>query len=426
MADLQIGMQPDGRKERAEDFIEAAVWAGQRAKNNPDCVSVVVAGDMRETVPMPGDQFSWLMDILDACGDKPMGLLMGNHDMSNPNWVETASRRIKGIFDFATPEGMKACGFNPDTTFASHYVNPTILEEKLKPKIQKGTLKTVVLHQSIGEFGAARFADITAQLMSEWMPEVSENLKVFAGDIHNWGDCSFLDGRLEAFSPGSLQMTDVNEGFNGFRSDRYGKNTDNDGKFIIWYDLDTQEITRERVPDNVLRPWAYLKLEEGSAGIPDILHNLTRQWEGRKPGIVELKVPAKDITPARKLVEENPGLAAGFDDCRIRHLPDKKTEEKLEELASGAAPEELAVRQGWVKGEILKLAKERVETGMMSQEAVDLLEVLCKQEGPGKVYVSNAIHEWSKGMLVFDQDPGSDTDTDPDEATDPTDLSLQA
>lgn len=414
LSDTQIGMMPEGRPDLAEDFVNALIWGCELARDTPECTSVIVTGDMRDTPGIDGEQFGWLMDALDACGDKPMGVLCGNHDMTSPNWIKSATRRIKGIHDLTTPEGIHAVGLNPEEAFALDYKNPSELHEILTTRLSSGKTKTLFLHQAFGEFGASNFADISIPDLVKMIPAGSE-LTVFAGDIHNYGDATSEDGRIRVFSPGSMQMTDVNEGFNGLPSKQYPSTEGADRKYVLWYDLETGEVTRQTVPDHILRPWLYLKLPEGAKNIPEILSQTALKWVGRPKGIIELKLPSQELNRARVMLQENPGLVHPFDRVRIRVLPDKKTTEKIEELDSGAAPEEIIKRQNWVNRELIALAEEEFNAKRMSAEALELLKSLCDKNAKNKRDVHFVIHGWNKerldlGELSINLEAEEDTD----------------
>jgi hypothetical protein len=398
MADNQIGMMPEGRPELAEDFVIATKWACALARETPDCIGIAVAGDMRDTPHIPGEQFGWLMDIMDECGDKPLSVLCGNHDMTQPNWVKTATRRINGIYDLTTPQGVEVLGLDPKNAFGLDYKNPIELEKILSQRLKSGETRTLFLHQAFAEFGAARFSDIHIEAVRRMIPDGCP-LTIFAGDIHNYGDTQSADGLVRAFSPGSLQMTDVNEGFNGLPSKIYPKLEDCDQKFILWYDLQSHQVTRQAIPPHILRPWHYAKLRDGISNIPEILMQKALAWASRPRGIIELKVPPNELNRARTILEQNPGLVQPFDKVRIRTLPDARTEQKLADQEAGAAPEELTRRQNWVNTELLSLASEEVNAGRMSAGALDLLNKLCEAKAGSKREIQLAVHDWNKGRL---------------------------
>ena len=183
-ADFQIGMYPLD-PELEEDFYDAAKHIIKIAEENL-VDGIILAGDIPDTVTLSPKQ----LGIISLLKSKvKIGLIRGNHDMSEHNWVKEVASILPNVYNLHNPTELAEFGLNPNKIKAYDYMPREELEPTLEKDLALG-IETFILHQSIGELGAKQWADFCIEDM-ERMNKQNKNITYFCGDIHNYGDVKF-------------------------------------------------------------------------------------------------------------------------------------------------------------------------------------------------------------------------------------------
>lgn len=306
LADVHAGDIPGALTCREEDIYHAFQLQCQLAANDPSCLGIIGGGDLRDKPSMQArnvDGFNTGIEILHNAG-KVLLALVGNHDMTTPTWIKAMHHpALKSLSD---PIVMQAHGLDPKTTLASDYKN----KEELKTWFEslgettRTNAKTVFLHLALADLCAAnQKAETSLEELKALGFGKNGPVTFFIGDLHNYGDVS-LD-KIEAVYPGSLEMTDRNEGVNGFKSTRYPTMKPEFAKFVLhWVPKGPKgEPEWERIPLKP-RPWYYVKIsknkEKKTGPELEMALKAVSKWTSENPGILNLILPEKELENAAK------------------------------------------------------------------------------------------------------------------------------
>lgn len=306
IADVHAGDIPGGIPQREEDIYRTFQNICQEAAKDPACLGILGGGDLRDKPTIQTrnlDGFNAGIAILHNA-QKMLLTIIGNHDMTNPTWVKAMHHPSLGsLTDHKT---LIKQGLDPETFLASDYKNKADLREWLEniPLETRQNAKTVVLHLALAELCVInQKAEISLPELKELGFGSKGKVTFLLGDIHNFGDIT-LDN-IEAVYPGSIEMTDRNEGVNGFKSTRYPTMKPEFEKFVLhWYPQGINEDGEpewERIPVPS-RPWYYVKIaktkEKKAQAELEMAFKAVSKWDVSNPGILNLILPEKEIEEA--------------------------------------------------------------------------------------------------------------------------------
>lgn len=369
VADCQTGDIPYNNPTREKDFYEAWQEVCRKASGEKLCKGILGLGDLRERPSFHSRNLQGLnkgiLALLES--SKTLLALTGNHDQCDPNWITAMCH--PGLEDLTDPSVQEKHGFQPHEILAFNYHRKKEFLELLetqKEKIKKARL--ILLHQSFREFTTEikQSHDLSLQTLVDLGAGENHKCLVIAGDIHNYGD--YTDGNLTVVSPGSLEMTDSNEGANGLKSSRYPTPIPEFKKYSIkiWKNQDNWEWEREEHP---CRPWYYAKADSQVAleeELANIAHE-SKSWS--RPAIITLKTKPDLLETAQE------SLQKGTEYLTLNVAPLPKEKSEPDELPQTDSP----TRGGWKQSKetLLKLGGK----SKMSKEAKRLIELLTLEDG---------------------------------------------
>jgi DNA repair exonuclease SbcCD nuclease subunit len=382
-ADTQLGDIPWGNTTREEDYYKAFQTICWMAAADPACRGVIGLGDLRERAAIQARNLGGMNRGLKILLEHNKGCLaiMGNHDRTIPNWIEEMCYPC--LHNLANPQTQKAWGMNPEETLALDYVPKTELKAAILAACNPRKIKRAFLHQSL--------KDLTTSLKQSHDTSLEElrNLGfgeempclIMLGDLHNYGDCNTEDQRLVAVYPGSPEMTDINEGIRGLRSQRLDTEPGDHRKFVLKYFPESNRFdTVELKP----RPWfcARCKTARETNHAITMLKAAAKSWE--KPGLIGLAVPQDKIEETRETIREIACLEARVD----TYQPEE--EEKQEETQTQGT-------LNWEENKKALLALAEEEN--LEPEALALLKEIIAHDGAThnpKNDVRRAWEAWQK------------------------------
>jgi DNA repair exonuclease SbcCD nuclease subunit len=387
-ADWHLEYHPDQSPARSRDFYTASRYLIRKVCDDKDYTGILILGDGRDTPLIYPQHFETLLEFVGLAqrADKKIGLLMGNHDTTNPSWVKTLARSFRPVADLSTPDGIAKMGLNPKKVCGIHYTHRHQLAERIQQL--PVTCSTLLLHQAFQETaGGAPFYDLNAQTVRSLLPN-NPPLTIYSGDIHNPSSTPNPTFSTHIFSPGSLQVTDINELSFGTTE-----------KFYITAEGDTLENPRHvQMPPTVTRPWAYLQITNQSQlnTLQAEIRALAAHWNqtNRPPGILRIRT-IPDLYFATQLVlAENPDLKTPFLECRLQVKANKQP--KLETAPNNGEHLHLrhqlhTDRAAWLRAQIEQLSLEDQRLSPTSQE---LIRNLCRGENLTKKQVRETLEQW--------------------------------
>lgn len=385
-ADWHLGYQPDQSPARTRDFYTAAHFLVQEVCNREEYDGILILGDGRDTPLIYPQHFQCLLEIIGLTqkANKRLGLIMGNHDQTNPSWVQVLARNFRLVGDLSTPQGIAKVGLNPAAVRGIHYTHRLQLPEKLRES--SSTCSTFLLHQSFEEtINGAPFWDANAQLMRSLLPN-NPPLTVFSGDIHNPSDTPNPNLNTRILSPGSLQVTDINETSFGTSE-----------KYYLVADGDTlQNPQHLQLPATVTRPWAYIQItnQNDLDGLTTKLETLASAWSEAKrpPGMVRIRTLPDLYFATQLLLANTEQLKTQFLECRlqVKTLASPRTE-----AHSPQTPQHLHElrhdRHAWLRTQIEQLAE---ADGKLSPRSQALIRDLCRNPNQTKKEIRETLENW--------------------------------
>jgi DNA repair exonuclease SbcCD nuclease subunit len=311
-ADVHAGDIPQGSLQREEDIYQSWQRLCHIAAADPLCSGVFGDGDMRDKPTIQSrnlDGFNKGIHILHEAG-KSLLAIMGNHDFTTPNWI--TGMHHPSFQDAADPNVLRSHGINPETTVATHYLKrPELLAwlESLGAE-RREKIRTLILHLSLQDLANAnQKAEISLQELSDLGFGKSGPTLVLLGDLHNYGDAQI--GNLQAVYPGSLEMTDRNEGVNGFQSTEHPLEKPDFRKFALkWWPngKDGNSAPAWERFEVSPRPWYYVRVaktkEKTTKAKLEAARKAIASWSPERPGIVTLILPEKEIETTRPLFQD--------------------------------------------------------------------------------------------------------------------------
>jgi DNA repair exonuclease SbcCD nuclease subunit len=385
-ADWHLGYQPDQSPARTRDFYTAARFIIEEVCDNKEYAGVLILGDVRDTPLIYPQHFQSLLEFIGLIqkANKTLGLLMGNHDQTNPSWVRVLAQNFRSVGDLSTPEGVAKTGLDPAVVRGIHYSHRLQLAEKLLET--RSTCSTLLLHQSFEEtIHGAPFWDLNAQTLRALLP-LNPPLTIFSGDIHNPSDSTNPTLNTRILSPGSLQVTDINE--NSFGDSE---------KFYIAAEGNSLQNPRHLpLPPTVTRPWQYIQLTDESHlnGLKDKLRTLAANWAETKrpPGIVRIRTLPDLYFATQLLLANTPELKELFLECRLQVKTLKTPKSKgvadhNPELVQGIRKD----RHAWLRSQIEQLA---VADEKLSSKSHALIRALCRSQNLSKKEIRETLEKW--------------------------------
>lgn len=389
-ADNQLGAVHWNNPAREEDYYRSFQGLCKKAAKDEECLGILGLGDVRERASIQAKNLEGMnlgLQMLLEAG-KPMLAIMGNHDYTTPNWIE--SMCYPCLHNLADKRVQEQHGFDPETTLA--------LDFKPKGDLEKGILeacggnpekiRVAFLHQSLRELttNLRQSYDTSLQRLEELGLGTQGPCLILIGDLHNYGDAKSPSGSIQAAYPGSPEMTDSNEGSNGLKSDVIQSEPHDYRKFAIHYFPDTK--TWKPVEINP-RPWfrGKAKTAKETLRMLQLLHDASAKWT--MPGVVALSCPRRELTLVREALAEIQTLEARVEE----YDPDTDKEEDWKETGQEASlswPEN--------KRALLALAE---ESGL-DAEAFALLKEIVARDGS----TPNPKNDVANGWIAWNRIPG--------------------
>jgi len=365
LADTQLGYIHWQNPQREKDFYLSFQEQCLKAAEDPNCLGILGLGDLRERTTIQAKSLGGLNRGLKflADSDKVLLAIMGNHDKTEPSWIK--EMHYPSLKDLTNPKVQEEFGFDPKKTLALNFTPRSHLLETLKSKNPEEK-NLVFLHQSLQEMttNILQSFDIGMKDLVLLGFGKNESCTIFMGDLHNYGDiCS---DNIEVVYPGSLEMTDINEGVNGLKSQRVSSCPHDYRKFVIHYYPCQQTWEPVEIQP---RPWfrGKAKTKKEAEALKHIVDlNLTK-W--RDKGCLLLTVPEKNIQDFRNQIQKFPTLEA-----RIEPY-DPLADIEEESLSSQSLESSLSWKEN--KNKLMQIA---TEIGL-DQESQNLLHQLCSCDG---------------------------------------------
>jgi len=360
LADTHLGAIHWQNPQREDDYYLAFQTQCRLAALDPTCLGIIGLGDIRERASLQAKSLGGLNRGLKILADhnKPLLAIMGNHDFTIPNWIEEMC--YPSLKNLADPLVQKAYGFNPLKTLALNYTPKSLLLSEVAAQNPKN-LSLLFLHQSLKELGTnlKQSYDFTLTDLKNIGIGKNHPCLIFLGDLHNYGDITIEN--ITAVYPGSLEMTDINEGVNGLKSQKISSSPHDYRKFVIHFVPSSN--TWEPVPLSP-RPWIRTKAKtprEAHASLASI-QRITKTW--LQPGCILATCPSAQLTTFKEELASIPTL-----ECRIDEYD--PTEEVDRETCNYTS-------LSWLENKVTlaTLAEEELE-----QDAFDLVQKIIAHDG---------------------------------------------
>lgn len=409
-ADNQLGAIHWNNPLREEDYYNSFQTICKNAAEDPACLGVLALGDVRERASIQAKNLegmnAGLKTLLTA--QKPMLAIMGNHDYTVPNWIE--GMHYPCLHNLTDKKVQARFGFDPDTTLALDFKTKGELEKEILENCEPTKVKIAFFHQSIRELttNLRQSYDISLDRLEELGLGAENPCLVLLGDLHNYGDAKSQSGNLHAAYPGSPEMTDINEGSNGLKSDVISSNPHDYRKFVIHYYPNTQQWKPVEI---ACRPWfrAKAKTQKESTRMLQQLKLAATEW--KIPGCIALSCPKNDMADVHRALRDIPILEA-----RVEEYNEET--EKEDDWRENEAETSLSWPEN--KKALVQLA---VDSGMDS-EALALLQEIVARDGStpnAKNDVASAWAAWNPDdkTVILDE---PDTNTQAQEIPEPNTL----
>jgi hypothetical protein len=306
---------------------------------------------------------------------------MGNHDKTEPSWIK--EMHYPSLKDLTSPKVQQDHGFDPETTLAVNFTPRSLLIDTLK-KHNPEKRKLVFLHQSLRE--------MTTHVLQSYDLSMGDLLNlgfgkdmectVFMGDLHNYGDIK--EDNLEVVYPGSLEMTDINEGINGLKSQRVTSCPHDYRKFVIHFYPERKQDQENWVPVEIKpRPWfrGKAKNTKDSQKVLEILLEKSQTWES--PACVLLTMPKSEIEGIRKAIKDLNCLEMRIEE--YDPIVDQSEEEAYLEHYSHCL--------SWTEN---KRRLQDLGAEYLDEESTNLLQKICKNDGSNSSTKADILCAWQE------------------------------
>jgi hypothetical protein len=387
LADTQLGAIHWQNSTREQDYYEAFQTQCLKAAMDKACLGILGLGDLRERASIQARNLGGLNRGLQtlAQSNKYLLGLMGNHDKTSPNWIQEMC--YPSLKDLTDPKVQEEHGFDPATTLASHFLPKAELKILLK---EKGDGKKLMfLHQSIKELtsNALQSYDISIPELHQMGIGVESPCEIFMGDLHNYGDIK--SEHLTLAYPGSLEMTDINEGVNGLISTRLQSGPHDYRKFVIHFYPEKQTPSERWVPIEIKpRPWFRGKARSPKdvESLLGTLIEMAQRWEA--PACVLLTVPKSEIN---KVKNETQKL-----DCLEMRI--EEYDPFMDRAQEAAYLEHYSHSLSWSEN---KRKLQAMANEVLDRDSANLLQKICLSDGSNantKSDILSAWEDWKKQM----------------------------
>jgi DNA repair exonuclease SbcCD nuclease subunit len=378
-ADTQLGAVHWQNPIREKDYYEMFVQLCTVAAEDPLCKGIIGAGDLRERASIHAknlDGFTEGLSIL-AEANKPLLALMGNHDATTPNWIE--SFRYPSLKNLTCPKIQEKYGFDPEKTLALDFTSKTRLHEKIAG-MNPEKKELVFLHQALKEFTTSihHSHDTSLPQLESLGLGKEKPCLILLGDLHNYGDTQY--NNLTAIYPGSPEMTDINEGSNGLKSDRFPLQPHDYRKFYVIFNPKTLKWSPVEIKN--VRPWfcGKAKTEKEAEKLEDTLLLEASAWESHpKAACIHLSLPKTKISHFKDILKE-------------LHILEARVEEYNEEInteLTGEITHSLSWKQN--KENLLSLAGE----SELDLDSIKLLETIIQNDGSTHNPKNDVLSAWN-------------------------------
>jgi DNA repair exonuclease SbcCD nuclease subunit len=394
LADTQLGYIHWQNPEREVDFYIAFQEQCLKAAEDNNCLGIIGLGDLRERTTIQAKSLGGMNRGLKILADsnKCLLALMGNHDKTEPSWIK--EMHYPSLKDLTNPRVQIKHGFDPDKTLALHFTNRSQLKPALESK-KPEEKQVVFLHQSLKEMttNMLQSYDISIEDFSTLGFGKTQHCTVFMGDLHNYGDTRCEN--LEVVYPGSLEMTDINEGINGLRSQRISSGPHDYRKFVIHYYPNLNQWSPIELNP---RPWlrGKAKTNKEAIALESLLRNKLSQWENK--GCLHISVPKGLIDSFQNLLKDYPILEARIDQY------DPLSDEESSKDISTTLEHSLSWKEN--KNKLLEIAQ---STGI-DNDSYQLLDLLCQTDGANHNTKTDVMDAWSKWFNPTPQDNNKPTE----------------
>jgi DNA repair exonuclease SbcCD nuclease subunit len=374
LADTQLGAIHWQNPTREEDYYQAFQTQCQTAAKDPNCLGILGLGDLRERASLQAKNLGGLNRGLHtlAQANKVLLGIMGNHDFTMPNWIEEMC--YPSLKNLADPKIQEEYGFDPKTTLALNFTPKSQLLQKIQEHNPQ-EIELLFLHQSLKELTTTlqHSHDLSLSDLKTLGVGSTKKCLVFLGDLHNYGDSNLEN--ITAAYPGSLEMTDINEGCNGLKTRKLPTGPHDYRKFVIHFFPEAKTWKPVAIEP---RPWIRLKSKspkETQAGLR-ILQEETQTWT--KPGCLLFTAPKKDLQHIRESIKNIPFLEARIEE----HCED--TQEKPDEETPNTT-------LSWTEN---KKDLEAIGANQLDSDALNLLHCILQADGATHNAKNDILSAW--------------------------------
>lgn len=249
---------------------------------DPACRGLIVAGDIfhrKHIAPKYHEQLRDIYSHLQAHG-RPWLAIDGNHDAQQPSWLDTLKANINQDCQQVMLEGLP---------FYFYSFRPRAeLYNLIQPVASSA--KGLILHGRLLELlpWKQENAQVEYDFSARELRDMGlRHATVFMGDLHTYGDFYDPEGDNWFIYPGSVEMTELNEG--NIISSRFGSRYDTRKKCVRFYpgaehgqnwelvDLPNRPYLRQVIPHTAANPEAYVQqvdtwVQENPHGILCLLY----------------------------------------------------------------------------------------------------------------------------------------------------------
>lgn len=382
LADAQLGAIHWQNSAREQDYYEAFQTQCLKAAMDKNCLGILGLGDLRERASIQARNLGGLNRGLQtlAQADKCLLALMGNHDKTTPNWIREMC--YPSLKDLCDPKVQEEHGFDPQSTLACDFLPKAEIKGFLN---QNGNGKNLIfLHQSLRELttNVLQSYDISVEDLHQYNIGNETPCQIFMGDLHNYGDIK--SKQLSIAYPGSLEMTDINEGVNGLKSQKISSGPHDYRKFVIHFYPERKQDQENWVPVEVKpRPWfrGKAKNTKDSQKVLEILFEKSQTWES--PACVLLTMPKSEIEGVRKAIK-----ALNCLEMRIEEydpIVDQSEEEAYLEHYSHCL--------SWIEN---KRRLQDLGAEYLDEESTNLLQKICENDGSNSSTKADILCAWQE------------------------------
>jgi DNA repair exonuclease SbcCD nuclease subunit len=391
LADTQLGAVHWQNLIREEDYYKAFQTQCSLAAEDESCLGIIGLGDLRERASIQAKNLGGMNRGLKILADanKPLLAIMGNHDYTTPNWIDEMC--YPSLKNLTKKHVQLEYGFDPQTTLALHFTPKGDLIEKLKENNLE-EIKILFLHQSLRELttNLKQSYDISLADLEDLGLGKKQDCTVFLGDLHNYGDVSRKTESghtITAVYPGSLEMTDANEGINGLKTERISTSPHDYRKFVLklYRDNDNENSTTWEPIEINPRPWfrGKAKTKKETDRIESLLLEHSKSWKKALSACVYLTVPKSETERIKTSLSDLNILQSKVEEYNLE--TDEDANEDQTQLDGALSWQEN-------KNGLLALAKEE----KLDEDALSLLRHIVESDGATHNPKNDILNAWSK------------------------------